>query len=314
MSGVVVSVSARKFSVPFHCACCGKPNPEGELDASHTRRTGVRVIRETTRGIAFPYCYGCLHHVGLWNSAENFAIGFSLLGIVMGIAGGAATSSVGVGFSLFTAFFIFGMVLGAKRRSQARAHCGSSCACADTAVGYLGWSGSVSSFRFVSEGYATRFAQGNSRGLINVDADLRRLLQPAPLYVQPQRSQLPVNIVPQQPFVPYPVPAQPVSSKDLLLDWISRIEGLKGTVARRNAVERALSEISDPAARNELLLAASRIEVASVLDKVDGLKSAAAKRRHLEKAIADLHADNIPDELQAEELRQLQSRLSTLAA
>ena len=56
-------------------------------------------------------------------------------------------------------------------------------------------------------------------------------------------------------------------------------------------------------------LAASRIETAAVLEKVDGLATDAAKRRHLEKAIATLRSDNIPDELQADQLRELEERL-----
>lgn len=102
------------------------------------------------------------------------------------------------------------------------------------------------------------------------------------------------------------------TSVDPVLDWIARIEGYKGPVARRNALERALQEIHDPAAKQRLVLAASRIEVAAVLDKVDALASAAAKKRHLKKAIDDIRNDNISDELQAAELQQLEERLRSL--
>lgn len=59
-------------------------------------------------------------------------------------------------------------------------------------------------------------------------------------------------------------------------------------------------------------MAAGRIEVAAVLDKVDGLKGVAAKKRHLEGAIATLRTDDVPDELQQEELRVLRQRLDEL--
>lgn len=50
VSGVIVEVSARKISVPFQCPCCGNERPDGDFVASYTRRTGKRVIHETTRG------------------------------------------------------------------------------------------------------------------------------------------------------------------------------------------------------------------------------------------------------------------------
>jgi hypothetical protein len=52
-----------------------------------------------------------------------------------------------------------------------------------------------------------------------------------------------------------------------VLDWIARIEGYKGTEARRNALVRALEEISDPEERRRLQIAASRIETAAVLER-----------------------------------------------
>jgi hypothetical protein len=94
-----------------------------------------------------------------------------------------------------------------------------------------------------------------------------------------------------------------------VLDWISRIESYKGAEARRNALMKALTEITDQAAQRQLRVAASRIEVAAVLEKVDGLASAVARRRHLERAIAMLKSDNIPDDQRADLLRELEARL-----
>ena len=49
-----------------------------------------------------------------------------------------------------------------------------------------------------------------------------------------------------------------------------------------------------------------------MLGKLRGLSSPAAKARHLDAAIAEIRADNIPDELQAAEIAQLQSRKQEL--
>jgi len=302
VSGVIVEVSARKFSVPFECACCSGGEPEGEMTASFTRRTGKRVIRETTRGLNFPYCHRCLAHVKLWRSAEGIKTGILVAGAIGGILIGVPTGGV-PGLVVFLLSIPLALVFASKRRKEALASCNPTCATPDTAVSHLGWSGSVVTFSFAAPSYAVRFAQGNSRNLINVSPELRRVLQ--------QSSSSPPRAIAPPPSAA-PQLAGPRSAQDQVLEWVARIEGYKGPVARRNALERALAEIEDPGARTQLILAASRIEVASVLDKVDSLTSTAARKRHLQKAIADIRSDNIPDELQAEELRQLEDRLRSL--
>jgi hypothetical protein len=299
---VVVEVSARKFTVPHECACCGAV-PQVHLAASHTRRTGKRVIRETTRGLNFPYCTGCDAHIAKWDAASALlgilVVLSALVAIGVGFGAGAA-----FGFGLFGALFILSFVISMRAQSNARALCAQACATPGAAVTYLEWSGSVSSFAFASQVFALKFAQANAKNLINVSMELHRLLEErsattngsfnAQSQPEPQRTA--------------PVPA----SDDLVLEWISRIENYKGAEARRNALQRALAEVTDVNGRRALVLAASRIEVAAVLDKVEALASAPAKKRHLQKAIADIRADNIPDELQAEELRQLDARLREL--
>jgi hypothetical protein len=308
VSGVIVEVSARKFSVPFECACCGGGEPEGEITASHTRRTGVRVIRETTRGLNFPYCHRCLAHAKLWQSAEGVKTGILIIGAVGGIVIGLATGGV-PGFIAFLISIPLALIFAARRRREAIASCNPMCATPDVAVCHLGWSGSIVTFSFAAPPYAAKFALGNSKNLINVSPELRRLLQQPP--PNPPRAIAPPPSD-AAARMPARVPVRPKSSQDPVLEWIARIEGYKGPVARRNALERALTEIEDPKGRAQLVLAASRIEVAAVLDKVDSLTSTAAKKRHLQKAITDIRSDNIPDELQAEELRQLEERLRSL--
>jgi hypothetical protein len=78
------------------------------------------------------------------------------------------------------------------------------------------------------------------------------------------------------------------------------------------ALEKALKDIGDGQLRQRLLLEASRVEVAAVLDKVDGLKTPAAKRRNLLAALEELQKDSVPDELQVQQITWLKDALAEL--
>lgn len=104
----------------------------------------------------------------------------------------------------------------------------------------------------------------------------------------------------------------PRAQDDRLLHWLSKVEGARGPVSRRAAVAAALREISDPSAKRALLAAASKIEVTAVLDKIETLKTPAAKRRHIEAALEALRNDELPDELQAEEIGALTEALASI--
>lgn len=93
---------------------------------------------------------------------------------------------------------------------------------------------------------------------------------------------------------------------------LSRIERASGPVSRRNALAAALAELPSGQHRTTLLVEASRIEVNAVLDKVDSLKTPSAKRRHLEAALRTLREDELPDELQREQLAWLEDALRAL--
>jgi hypothetical protein len=231
--------------------------------------------------------------------------GFFLAGIGIGLGVCVAAAAAGGG-AFLVALWILGAIVSRRVRRQATQMCTPACAGPQFAVDHLGWSGTVSSFSFRSSTYAVKFADANGRHLINVSMALRRLLEehaarPA-VHIEARRS---------APAPELPAPAQRATN-DVTLEWIARIEGYKGPEARRKALTRALEEIEEPQARRELMVAASRIEVAAVLDKVDGLSSAAAKKRHLEKAMSDMRAGDIPPELQADRLRQLEERLREL--
>lgn len=316
---VVVEVSAHQFSVPRQCACCGA-TAQTELAASYTRTTGKRVVRHHTRSLMFPYCEGCKAHIKLWNSAISFGRAFSISGFVLGILAALCGGGISSFFVCWGIGVVLALVMFILRRSTAKARSGANCAAASAAVAHLGWSGSVSSFEFTSGYYGASFATANATKLVNVSMALQRLLETRATALQRGVAEAPHLRLPPETSVTAPRRQRETEPRvdsqtalgNAVLDWISRIESYKGPEARRNALIRALQEISDPAAQRQLRLAVSRIETAAVLEKVDGLSTAAAKRRHLEKAIAALRSDDIPDELQAEGLRELEARLREL--
>jgi hypothetical protein len=205
-----------------------------------------------------------------------------------------------VGFAVFAAAVVLRIVMRSRAHKVVRAQLKPSCACPEVAVAYLGWSGTVSSFAFDSDAYATQFARDNRSKLVNVSMELRQLLE---------QSAVP-RIQAAQRSAPAQLPAPEVDHR--VLDWIAKIEDFKGVEARRNALQRALAEVHEPRARYDLLSAAGRIEVSATLDKIDSLSTNAAKRRHLQKAIDDLRASHLPHELQAQHIGELEARLRAL--
>jgi hypothetical protein len=305
MAWTVIEVSARAFHVPMECSCCGG-GAETQRSASYTRTTGKRVIRQTTRGMSFPYCHRCSAHVDKWESAGGVEVLVFVIGLVASFSAGFAADGT-TGFLLFLITCVLTWVAGATVKKKALAQCHPGCASPQAAVEFLGWSGAINTFRFSSSTYAIKFGQGNAKKLINVSPALAQLLQQSPApQVAVARTPVARSARPSSSGV------APQVSRVSVTDWIDRIEGYKGSLARRNALERALEEVRDPRDRHQLLLAASKIEVRAVLDRVDSLKSIAAKRRYLQQAIEQLRLDNVPDELQAAELQILEQRLHSL--
>lgn len=237
----------------------------------------------------------------MWGSAATLFGGWMVVAIGLAIIVGIQAGP-GPGFVAFSAGAVLAWVLANKRRTRAISMCGHSCCSAAASVEHLGWNGSISSFSFSSHHYAVAFANENGRNLINVSMQLRELLavQDAAMII---RSPSPHAA---------PPPAVPQSSGSIALERIARIESFKGPEARRNALRRALAEVADSSARRDIIVAASRIEAAAVLDKVDSLSTTAAKRRHLERALFEFRQDEIPDDLQADGIRQLEARLAQL--
>lgn len=296
MSGVVIDVSARKFSIPFECPCCGAA-ADADLKVPATR-AGKQAARETTRGLDFPYCRRCIAHVAAWESAGVVSAGVMLLGIVAGILVAAAVK-VAIGGLIFIAAIPFAWTVRSADRAKAKARCGPSCAAPGKALTYLGWTGNVNSFSFESPTYAARFAEHNTNKLINVSAQLKRLLEAHRI----------ARLAVPTPAAAHVVVPPPPNTRD----WITRIVSQHGPVARRNALSGALEAVQDPSDRQQLVQAASRAELAAVFDKVERLASAGAKKTVLLRAIEEIRWDNIPDELQEDELRQLEARLRDLS-
>jgi hypothetical protein len=277
--GVGVEVASRKLSIPFECPCCARI-PDREL---RLRR------RDAQQSVVVPYCTDCLAHVRRWETAAELAATIVAVGSILA-AIASATIAMEIGLSVFVFSLPIAFVAGALRRKSARTRCSPACISPARAVDYNGWNGTVSKLEFTSRAYAVKFASANQRHLTDIAPTLRRLVE----------SRLAKGTHEQ------------ISQVRGLAGWLAMLEQHQVPVARRHAVASALAELTDPYERQQLVLAASRIEIGQVLERVAGTSSVATKRKLLKRAIDELRADNIPDELQAEELRQLEERLRSL--
>jgi hypothetical protein len=92
--------------------------------------------------------------------------------------------------------------------------------------------------------------------------------------------------------------------------WIGRISRAPGRVARRMSLLQALDALHEPHEREQLIHAIAALELAALLAPIDRLPSPGARKRHLRDAITEVRADNLPEELQREVLRDLEERWS----
>lgn len=97
-------------------------------------------------------------------------------------------------------------------------------------------------------------------------------------------------------------------------DAVARVRDARGPKSRERALEAGLARLQQPHMRELLLLEASRLEVEAVLERVAGLKTKKAKERNLREALDRLLSDDVPDELQREEIAMLQQALGALEA
>jgi hypothetical protein len=192
MSGVSVEVSSRKVTVPYLCPCCCGV-ADTALAVSFTRITGVRLVRETTRELDFPYCSRCVQHsswwVAAWRAAGAAMACGALIAVVLGVAAGA---TAGVGAAVFATGL--SLLAGLSLRARARAACSPSCAGAGPALTYHGWADNVQRFSFVSRRYAAEFAAQNERSLVNVTPQLYQLVEQQRVSAPPPVAGKPVDL------------------------------------------------------------------------------------------------------------------------
>jgi len=109
--------------------------------------------------------------------------------------------------------------------------------------------------------------------------------------------------------VPTPAAAvRAVPAAATVAEWVDRIQTANGRVARLDWLARSLDAFSDAADRRVLVEAAAKLELAAITDKLDH-GTGDATTRDVQKAIIDTRADNIPEELRDEVVRQLEARL-----
>lgn len=291
-AGIVVEVNARRFAVPYECPCCGAV-PDTELVVPLTPDQARPASPETAHALGFPYCKRCIVHAARWESVRNIETGIKVIGLIAGILLGLLVHwAVGVG--MFALSVVQAIFVGKLSREKVRAACGESCASPGIALHYLGWSGNASAFRFESHVYAARFAEHNDKKLVNVDPVLRKVMEGHKL---------------ARLAVPTPAAAvRTVPAAATVGEWIDRIQTAPGRVARLDWLARSLDAFAEPADRRALIDAAAKLELAAITEKLAQLAGDAATRS-VQKAIIDVRADNLPDELRDELVRQLESRL-----
>ena len=283
-AGILVEVSARRFAVPYECPCCGAA-PDAELSIPLTPDRARPASPETAHALGFPYCRRCIAHVARWDSIKNVETAIKVLGLLGAIVLGLVVHWV-AGIAVFAVAVVVSIVIGRSSRAKAKADCGEACATPTVAVHYLGWSGNASAFRFDSHVYAARFAEQNPSKLANVDPVLRKVMEGHKL---------------ARLAVPTPAAAvRAVPAAATVAEWIDRIQTAPGRVARLDWIARSLDAFTDPADRRAIIEVATKLELASIT---------ADQPQQIQKAIVAARADNIPEELRDEVVRQLEARL-----
>jgi hypothetical protein len=289
----VVEVSSRRFVIPLDCPCCGAA-ADAELAIPIAQRARATAAPDSARAMHFPYCRHCIEHVARWEGAGVMSAGLVVIGVGVGAVATAAGSAV-LGVTAAITAAAIGAAIAASRRAQARLAMRESCSSVAKAIEYLGWSGVTSGFAFESRAYAGKFAEQNTTKLIE-EPRLRRLLEHYKL------ARLAV-----------PTPAAAVAAIPPALDvgaWVGRISRAPGRAARRTWLQHALEAVREPGEREQLIHAVAALELAALLAPMERLPSSVSRKRHLGDAIAEVRADNLPEELQREVLKELEERWS----
>ncbi len=287
-----VEIRGRRFAVPLDCPCCGAA-PDAEVVVPLAPEGRGRAASDSARAVDFPYCSSCIAHVSRWESAGLMSAGVIVLGVAAGIAG-AVISGPALGLVLVVASLVLAIVLAAARRAQARHAMREACSSPGKAVKYFGWTGTASRFSFESMSYAAKFGEQNDSKLVE-DPKVRKLLDRYKLA-----------------RIAVPTPAAAIAAIPPPLDvaeWMAKLAGMPGRIARRAALMRALEVLHEQRERDQVIRAVSAIELATLLAPLDRMTNPGERARHLEGALDRVRADNLPDELQEALLRDLEEKL-----
>ncbi len=100
---------------------------------------------------------------------------------------------------------------------------------------------------------------------------------------------------------------------EAFLKLLDRVASAKGAATRSAVVEHAKAMELTAEQQTQLLLEVARADTEAALEKAESLKSKAVKRKRLEEALAQIRADDVPDELQADQIAMLEEALQKLA-
>jgi hypothetical protein len=268
--------------------------------------SGVKVPSSQAAMWRFPVCAQCVRHTATWQSATRLARWVCLGGLVLAflimILGGFVALVLGVAMALGLSVLAL-----YRERREARAQCHPECAGAGPPVFYLGSSGSVEAFDFAQQGYAADFMRANLEKLVNLSGEARQLIQPdldRASALEAERQAIARERM--------RIAAEVAHDNDVYQKCIARIEAAKGPAGRRSAAETGLRSLRQDHMRQQLMLVASRIEVSAAIVKAEGLKSTPAKLRTLSEALDAVRNDAVPDHLQVELIRSLETAIAKI--
>jgi len=192
-----IEISARIIRWPPLCACCCRV-ADTSIEVSHTRSSGVKVVRHQTKSWDIPYCAKCFDHIdaarALWRFRRTvlhlpvvFRLSASALSIVVIlfltripllpalVLGGGWSVAVAVALYLLDPVCVRVHKLWLREREEAWRKlkrrldtllCGQCAEEGVLAARYHGWSGTVHTFEFSSDQYAELFRKANPRKVL----------------------------------------------------------------------------------------------------------------------------------------------------
>jgi hypothetical protein len=319
-----VDVLGKTLSLPQRCTCCGRTH-SSDIPAAAGRNAGVKVLDSQAAAWRFPVCTQCLRHTTTWQSAARLAssIRFGGLGLafVIVILGGFVALVLGVAMA-----FTLSALARHLRLREARRQCHPECAWAGPPVFYLGLSDDVvQSFEFAQLGYAADFMRLNLKKLIYLSSEALRLVQPdldreaaqeaERQAIAHERMRIAAAEEAERKAIERErvrIAAEVAHDNNVYQKCIARIDTAKGPAGRRSAVEAGLRSLRQDHMRQQLMLEASRFEVSAAIAKAEGLKSSAAKLRTLSEALEAVRNDAVPDHLQVELIRSLETAIAKI--